>query len=69
MRKLYGTQVPGALEEAWQLRAKEEVWSFGGGCMGAAFLDVSKCYESVAHHLAGNWLLTQAATPASPTWL
>ena len=44
-RRLYGPQVPGALEEAWKLRAKEEVWSFGGGCLGAALLDVSKCYE------------------------
>ena len=52
--RLYGAQVPGALEEAWKLRAKDEVWSFGGGCMGAALLDVSKCYERVAHTLAGN---------------
>ena len=50
--RLYGPQVPGALEEAWKLRAME-VWTHGGGCVGAALLDVSKCYERVAHRLAG----------------
>ena len=63
-RKVYGRSVPGPLEEAWKLRALEEVWSAGGGCMGAAFLDVSKCYEGVTHVVAGRRAL-EAGCPST----
>ena len=64
-RKMYGEEVPGPLEEARKLRAQEEVWSTGGGCVGAVFLDVSKCYERVTREIAGKRALESGCHPVA----
>ena len=59
-----GRGVPGPLEEAWRLRAQEEVWSARwGGCLWAAFLGVSKCYERAAREVAGRRAIDTGCSP------
>jgi hypothetical protein len=51
---LYGASIRGPLEEAWRLSAQEEVARYEEACLGAVFLDCSKCYERISQAMAAD---------------